>query len=169
MRPKACLKNQNIISQMPHLYSIYSGCVSASERETVCAHICIHPMYIFISEEYDWVALCQMWQPFINAIASNSGCHTGAPTPCSLYVCSCDLGGGLIDCRGNVWDGGGQAWIRKPPSPHMCHCSVCEGFALIFLIKHSFTWDMGLFWLLCPFIYLSVMNQPRARPPCNGM
>lgn len=47
----------------------------------------------------------------------------------------------------------------------MGRCSVCEGFALIFLIKHSFTWDMGLFWLHHPFIYLSLMKQPRARPP----
>lgn len=53
--------------------------------------------------------------------------------------------------------------VAKPVSESLsrptCAYALCEGFALIFLIKLSFTWDMGLFWLHHPFIYLSVMKQ----------
>lgn len=62
-----------------------------------------------------------------------------------LSVCNCDLGlwsiaTGMCDMK-----------IAKPASeslPHpTCPNALCEGFALISFIKHSFTWNMGLFWL----------------------
>lgn len=63
--------------------------------------------------------------------------------------------------------------VAKPVSESLsrptCADALCEGFVLIFLIKLSFTWDMGLFWPQRPFIYLSMMKRPRARPTRNGM
>lgn len=72
----------------------------------------------------------------------------------------------LIDCQGNGCDGGSQACIWKSLS---LHTALCEGFTLITLIRHSFTWDMGLSWLQHPFIYLPLMKQHRAGPFYNEM
>lgn len=133
-----------------------------------CPHIATHIICMFVSPESDWSSLSvrrglhlSAQQPPIWAVTLS---HLLLP----LCVYSCDLGA-LIDCRGNVRDWGSQACVWKPPSAHMCQCSVCEGFALIFLIRHSFTWDMGLFWLPRPFIYLYLMKRPRACPSHNGM
>lgn len=68
--------------------------------------------------------------------------------------------------------GVGVMEVAKPASESLSltpHCSVCEGFTLITIIRHSFTWDMGLTWLHCPFIFLHLMKQHRAGPLYNGM
>lgn len=72
----------------------------------------------------------------------------------------------LIDRQGNGSDGGSLACIWKSL---LLHTALCEGFTLITLIRHSFTWDMGLSWLQHPFIYPPLMKLHRAGPSYNGM
>lgn len=60
----------------------------------------------------------------------------------------------MIDCRRNVLD-----WPTDPvPSTAVRWHSVRAGFALIFLIKLSFTWDMA-FLLAHPSFYLSLLDE----------
>jgi len=97
--------------------------------------------------------------PFVNATASHSGRRALSPTPssstpssssCAAVIRGFDRLPGLT-CEMEV----AETVSESLPSPHMRRCSACEGFALISLMKHSFTWDTGLSWRRRPFIYLS--------------
>lgn len=131
------------------------------QRNCLCTYtVCINIMSIFESQEYDWVTLCWMRMPFFSAIATNSGCHTVSPTPSSLCV---QLWfGALINCRGNVWDEGSQACIRKPPSPHVWRCSV---WGIFTNLPHKALIYLGYGSLLAsPSFYLSVCDETAQSP-----
>lgn len=79
-----------------------------------------------------------------------------------LYSCDLRRGWGcsLIDCHRNVLD-----WPTDPvPYAAVCRHSVHAGFALISLIRLSFTWDMA-FLQAHPSFYLSLLDETTWSPP----
>lgn len=145
--PEVCFSRQNIISHTL-LFRMMVLLFSRGNRE----HI-VRPITCILNPKSS-LNDCQMRHPFIMS------CHL------TSSVCSCGLRLWLI-ARGM-----GVMEVAKPVSEILFHSAlhcVCEGFTLITLIRHSFTWDMGRSWLQHPFIYLHLMKRHRAAPPYNGM
>lgn len=122
-------------------------------------HVCLHP----------WSGIVPSLSPSLSGEASicqRDRLQSGLSHSLIYYVPALTAaiwgeGGGctLIDCRRNVLD-----WpTDSVPSTAVCRHSARAGFALISLIKLSFTWDMA-FLLAHPSFYLSLLDETAWNP-----
>lgn len=143
--------------------------VYLTERNHMFINACTLCEYLYPESTND--SLCQVRSPMHQCNKKkNSGRHSVSPTPSSVRVCVCMQlwFGALIDCLGNLWDGGSQACIRKPLSPHMCLCTV---WGICTNLPHKALIYLGYGSLLAPpSFYLSLCDETgRAHPHHNGM
>lgn len=127
---------------------------------TYTRHVCLHP----------WSEIVPPLSLYLSgdtSICQRDRLQSGLSDSLIYYVprlYSCDLrrgwGCSLIDCHRKVLD-----WPANPvPYTAVCRHSVHAGFALISLIRLSFTWDMA-FLQAHPSFYLSLLDETTWSTP----